>query len=243
MKKKYELCASLICGNPISLKDDIKALEKGGIDWIHFDVMDGSFVPRLGLYPELLKSVKELSQLPVDVHLMIDNPEQFVKAFAEAGADIIVIHAEATQHLHRAVQSIKALGVRAGVSLNPSTPLSVLDYVLGDIDMVMLMAINPGIVGHKLIPSMIDKISHLKNKLREYPNVKIEVDGGVTPESAPLMVKAGANMLVCGTSSIFKKDEDLSESVQKFRKLIELKVSKNASQSSNHHLRHRLTTR
>src|SRR3989344_2745842 len=226
MKRSYKLSASLICGSPTSLGEDIKVLEKGGIDTLHFDAMDGVFVPRLGLYPELLKSVKEISKLPVDVHLMIDNPEQFVKSFIDAGADIVVVHAESTKHLHRAIRTIRDLGGRAGVALNPATPLSVLDYVLEDIELVMLMTINPGIVGHELISLMMQKIADLREKLLGYPRMTIEIDGGVTPESASKMVEAGADLLVCGTSSSFKKREDLAESVRKFRNHVDRELAK-----------------
>lgn len=225
MTRPYQLSASLICGSHVSFEKDIAALKHGGIDALHFDVMDGMFVPRLGLYPELLKSIKEISNLPVDVHLMIERPEHFVKDFFEAGADIIVVHAEATRHLHHVIRTINALGCRAGVALNPATPLSILDYVLGDIELVMLMAINPGILGHKLIPSMIKKIVDLREKLIPYPNIRIEIDGGVSPESAASMVQAGADLLVCGTSSIYKKGEDLSKTVREFRKHIDAKLT------------------
>lgn len=215
------LSASLICGDPLALRNDLKEIEKGEMDMIHFDVMDGNFVPRFGFYPEILKAVKNESSLPVDVHLMIDEPVRFISAFAEAGADIIVVHAEATNNLHYAVRTIKEYGIEAGVSLNPATPLSVLDYVLDDITNVTLMAINPGIVGHKLIPGMMDKIAHLKTKIKNHPDIKIEIDGGVTPESATKMIQKGADILVCGTSSVFKPDRPLSESARAFRQLID----------------------
>lgn len=226
MKKNYKLLASLICGSPLEIGKEIKELEEGGMDGIHFDVMDGQFVPRLGLYSELLKSVKENSKLPVDVHLMIMNPENFVQEFVEAGADIVVVHQESTRHIHHAIRLIKESGGRAGVAINPGTPLSSLDYILEDIELVMLMVINPGIVGHKLIPSMVDKISHLKEKLKDYPDIKISIDGGVSPESAVNMIKAGADLLVCGTSSVFKKGENLTESARGFRKHIENNISR-----------------
>jgi len=224
VKNKYQLSASLICGSPLSLGEDIKALQLGGIDALHFDVMDGEFVPRLGLYPELLKSIKKVSKLPVDVHLMIDNPEQFIPAFVDAGADYIVVHAESTNHLHRSIQSIKRLGCKAGVALNPATPLNVLDYVLSDIELIMVMVINPGIVGHKLIPSMMQKIADIKKKIELYPNIKIEIDGGVTPGSAAKMVETGADILVCGTSSIFKGN-DLADNVRKFRNHVDSELN------------------
>jgi len=223
--KKYQLAASLICGNTLNLESEIRSLEKGGIDYIHFDVMDGSFVPRLGLHPEILRAVKSITKIPIDVHMMIDNPDFFIQDMAKAGADIIVVHAESTKHLHRTVKLIRDAGVKAGVALNPGTPLNVLDYVLDDISLVMLMAINPGIVGHKLIPRALDKISELKERLVNYPDMIIEIDGGVTPESAPQMITRGANLLVCGTSIIFKPDIAVGKKLKEVRKDIDLKLA------------------
>ncbi len=223
--KPYKLAASLICADILDLKSEIRSLEKGGVDYLHFDVMDGSFVPRLGLHPEIISAIKSISKLPIDVHLMIDNPDFFIPELIKAGADIIVVHAESTKHLHRSIKLIRDGGAKAGVALNPGTSLSVLDYLLDDINLVMLMAINPGIVGHKLIPRALDKISELKEKLEKYPNMIIEIDGGVTPESAPNMINRGANLLVCGTSIIFKPNVDLSKKVKEVRKEINLKLA------------------
>lgn len=220
----YKLAASLICSNILDLKSEILSLEDGGIDYIHFDVMDGNFVPRLGLYPEMLKAVKSITNTPIDVHLMIDNPESFIPDFVKAGGDIIVVHAESTKHLHRAIKLIRDMGARAGVALNAGTSLSALDYVLDDIDLVMLMAINPGIVGHKLIPRMLDKITELKEKLVNYPNMIIEVDGGVNPESAPEMIKRGADLIVCGTSMIFKPDIMVGQKLKEVRRDIDQRL-------------------
>ena len=223
--KPYKLAASLICADILDLKSEIRSLEKGGVDYLHFDVMDGSFVPRLGLHPEIISAIKSISKLPIDVHLMIDNPDFFIPELIKAGADIIVVHAESTKHLHRSIKLIRDGGAKAGVALNPGTSLSVLDYLLDDINLVMLMAINPCIVGHKLIPRALDKISELKEKLEKYPNMIIEIDGGVTPESAPNMINRGANLLVCGTSIIFKPNVDLSKKVKEVRKEINLKLA------------------
>lgn len=222
MKKntKYKLSASLICANMLDLKSDIKALENSGIDHIHFDVMDGNFVPRLGLHPEMLKEVKAITDIPVDVHLMIDNPIKYIPDFIKAGADTIIVHAESTKHLHHALKMVRDSGIKVGVALNIATPLNALDYVLDDIDLVLLMAINPGIVGHKLIPKTIDKISELKNKLINHKGVVIEIDGGVNKDSAPSMIKAGADILVCGSSSIFKKGKGISKQVEDFKDLL-----------------------
>ena len=225
----YNLLASLICGDPLALRSEITELEKGGIDGIHFDVMDGQFVPRLGLYPEYLKAVKDATSLPVDLHLMIEDPEDSIPAFIRAGVttkDVVVIHAESTKHLHYVVKTVRDAGFQAGVALNPATPLSVLEYVLPDIERVMLMAINPGILGHKLIPDMIRKIKDMKAMLAYYPHVHIEVDGGVSPESAATMVMAGADMLVCGTSAIYKKDRSLVDTITEFRAGIDAELTK-----------------
>lgn len=209
----------------LDLESEIRSLEEGGIDYIHFDVMDGNFVPRFGLHPEMLKAIKSITKIPVDVHLMIDNPDFFIREFVEAGGDIIVVHAETTRHLHHTIKMIRDMGARAGVALNPGTPLNVLDYILDDIDLVMLMAINPGIVGHKLIPRALDKISELKQKLADYPNIIIEVDGGVNPESAPEMIKHGADLLVCGTSMIFKPDIEVGEKLKEVRRSLDQKLA------------------
>ncbi len=220
-QKNYKLSASLVCADMIDIKGEIEKLEKGGIDYIHFDVMDNQFVPRFGLHPEILQAIKKITNIPIDVHLMVNNPENSIRIFADAGADIIVVHEESTPQLHRIIKLIKATGKKAGVALNPATSLSTLDYVLNDIDLVMLMAINPGILGHKLIPEMMDKITELKRKLKNYPNMLIEIDGGVTPDTAPEMIKRGANMLVCGTSTIFKPEGDVDTKIIELKKILD----------------------
>jgi len=219
--KNYKLSASLVCANMLDLKSDIKALEDGGIDRIHFDVMDGNFVPRLGLHPEMLEEVKTITDIPVDVHLMIDNPIKYIPDFIKAGADTIIVHAESTKHLHYALKMIRDSGAKAGVALNIATPLNVLDYILDDTDLVLLMAINPGIVGHKLIPKTIDKITELKEKLVNHKDIVIEIDGGVNKDSASTMIKAGADTLVSGSSSIFKKEKNITEQIKDFKSIID----------------------
>lgn len=219
-KKTFLLSASIICANTLDLKKDIKQLEDGEIDYLHFDIMDGAFVPRLGLFPEMLASIKTITKIPISVHLMIEHPDNFIPIFANAGADMIIIHAESTRHLDRSIRLIKNAGVKAGVALNPATPLSAIDYVLDNIDLVMLMAINPGIIGHALIPGTLKKISDLKNKLCDYPNILIEIDGGVTFKSAPDMIKFGANMLVCGSSTIFRPGENIAKKITELRQLL-----------------------
>lgn len=225
MKKNYLLSASLVCGNMLRFGEEIKELTMGKIDYLHFDVMDGVFVPRYGMFPEMLSQLRKLTNVPVDVHLMVANAEPYLKTFADSGASILVIHAESTAHLHRQIKLVKNLGLKAGVALNPATSFNVLDYILDDLDLVMLMAINPGIVGHKLIPSALEKIKELRKKLKNYPNIIIEIDGGVTPETAPIMIKAGADMLVCGTGTIYKPPIALDKKIKEVRKIIDKQLS------------------
>lgn len=211
MKKPIKLCASLICGDPINLEKDLAELQRSNIDMIHFDVMDGQFVPRYGLFPEILRSIKERFDFTVDVHMMTYNSEQYIEDFKKAGADYFNIHIESTKHVGRVIKRIKDAGMKPGIALNPGTPINSLEWIIEDIEMVVLMAINPGIVGHKLIPNIIKKIKELRNYGNQAGNhdLIIQIDGGVTPESIPLMVNAGADALVCGTGTIFRPHEDL----------------------------------
>lgn len=221
-KPVYKLGASIICANFINLEKDLQLIKKGGADYIHFDVMDGQFVPRFGLPPEYLKSIKNVCKLPVYVHMMIANPEPYLKNFTDVGADMIVVHTETCQHLHRTIQMIKSLGALAGVAINPATPLNVLDYVLDDLSLVVIMAINPGIVGHKFIPNMFNKIKELKDKIKNNKNLLIEVDGGVTFETSPELIKAGADALVCGSSTIFNQTKPIDKQLIKLRKKLDI---------------------
>lgn len=222
--RPYGLAASIICDRMLDLRSTLTQIEAGGIDQIHFDVMDGLFVPRYGLYPEVLAAIKSVTNIPVDVHCMVEDIEPYIPVFAKAGADYIVPHVEPMRHVHRTVKLIKDAGVKAGVALNIATPLNVLDYILDDIDLVMLMAINPGIVGHKLIPRALEKIAELKERL-EGRNIMIEIDGGVNPESAPLMIQKGATMLVCGTQMIFKPDVRFDEKIREVRENIDRELT------------------
>jgi len=221
--KKPILAASLICCEPLNIEKDVHELIKGDIDWIHFDVMDGQFVPRYGLYPEILTALRKLSNTTVDVHMMVENPEDYIEVFAAAKADYYCFHIEATQHAHRVVKKIIGTGMKAGVALNPATPVSSLEWVINDIGMVCLMAINPGIVGHKLIPSMQQKIKQLRAYAIEHgnPDLIIEIDGGVTFDTGREMITNGADALVCGTGSIFRPHEDtISNKIKSFRSLL-----------------------
>lgn len=225
MKKNYYLAGSLICANFLDLKNDISLLEKGGIDFLHFDVMDGLFVPRYGLFPEILQQVRTISSLPMDFHMMVENAEEYIDTFISYGAtqnDIFTVHAESTKHLDRVIRKIKSSGMKAGVAFNPATSLNTVKYLLEEIDLIMLMAINPGIVGHKLIPKMLNKIVDAKNMIEE-KNILIAVDGGVNPESAPVMLKNGANMLVCGSQTIFRSHEaPIDKKIADLKRILDL---------------------
>ena len=193
---------SILSADFAKLGEEVRAIDAAGADWIHIDVMDGHFVPNLTIGPGVVKALRPHSAKPFDVHLMISPVDNFVDAFAEAGADIITVHPEAGPHLHRTVQRIKALGKKAGVSLNPATPAKMLDYVLEDIDLVLVMSVNPGFGGQKFISSQLRKIEAIaKRAAKENLDVLIEVDGGIDAETAPLAVSAGANVLVAGSAT------------------------------------------
>lgn len=217
---KVKIAASLICADPLNLEAEVNDLIRAKADLIHFDVMDGHFVPRYGLYPEILSSIKKNKDCPiVDVHMMVSNPEDYIKLYSEAGADYYNFHIESCNHSHRIIKKIIASGMKPGIALNPDTPLHVLDWIIQDIEMVVLMTINPGIVGHKFIPEMLHKIESLKELAdKKNPDLIIELDGGVTPETIPSMISAGANALVCGNGTIFRPQEDTIEN-----KIIEIR--------------------
>ena len=194
---EYILSPSILAADFGMLANQIKITEESGAKYLHLDVMDGSFVPSISFGMPVIKSIRKYSNQVFDVHLMIDAPERYLEDFKEAGADIITVHTESTKHLHRTVTKIKELGLKAGVSLNPATPLSALEWILPELDMVLIMSVNPGFGGQKFIPFSLEKIK----KLREIaPYIDIEVDGGVNKENIGELVKAGANILVAGTA-------------------------------------------
>ena len=196
------IAPSILSADFARLGEEVRAIDEAGADWIHIDVMDGHFVPNLTIGPGVVKALRPHTQKPFDVHLMISPVDNFLDAFADAGADIITVHPEAGPHLHRTVQRVKALGKKAGVSLNPATPAKMLDYVLEDVDLVLVMSVNPGFGGQKFITSQLKKIEAIANRIaNESLDVFLEVDGGIDADTAPQAVNAGANVLVAGTAA------------------------------------------
>lgn len=203
-----ELSPSLLSADFTDLKSEIEVLDKNGVKYLHLDVMDGIFVPNISFGPMIIKQLRPLTNMVFDVHLMIEDPDRYVQNFKDAGAEILTVHYEACKHLHRTISYIKSLGMKAGVSLNPATNIEVLDYVLEDLDLVLIMSVNPGFGGQSFIPSAIDKIKNLKAKIRERNlNVIVEVDGGVKSTNVKDVIEAGADLIVSG-SDVFADKEN-----------------------------------
>ncbi len=206
-----KLAPSLLSANFARLEDEIKKVERGGADWLHIDVMDGHFVPNITIGPPVIRSIRKVSALPLDVHLMIENADYYLEDFAAAGADIITVHWEACTHIHRTVSRIKELGKKAGISLNPATPADMPKNMLGEVDLVLVMSVNPGFGGQRFIPTALEKIEYI-SRLKEEGGYgfEIEVDGGVTADNAEMLVRAGATVLVAGSSVYDTPSTELS---------------------------------
>jgi len=212
-----KIAPSILSADFSKLGEEIKDVERGGADYIHVDVMDGHFVPNITIGPLIVDSIRPITKLPLDVHLMIENPDQYIEAFAKAGADYITVHFEACRHLHRTIQLIKSLGVKAGVVLNPATPVQLIEPILADLDMVLLMTVNPGFGGQKFISSVLPKIKQVKELAEQKGlNLEIEVDGGVNEETAQLCIEAGATVLVAG-SAVFNQT-NREEAISRLKK-------------------------
>jgi len=218
--KTAKIAPSILSADFTRLAEEVKAVEQAGADYIHVDVMDGCFVPNITIGPLVVKAVRRSTRLPLDVHLMISDPDRFIDAFVKAGADILTIHAEAATHLHRSLHYIRTAGAKPSVSLNPATPLETIEYVLGDVDMVLLMTVNPGFESQAFIPGMVPKIERLRKMIDQRGlNSDIEVDGGINAETIAQVSAAGANVFVAGSAVFYSRN--YGETIRAMRDKIE----------------------
>lgn len=211
-----KIAPSILSADFAKLGEEIKEVEQGGADWIHVDVMDGHFVPNITIGPLIVEAIRPITSLPLDVHLMIEEPDRYIEQFAKAGADYITVHAEACRHLHRTIQLIRSFGVKPGVVLNPHTPVETIQHVLEDIDLVLFMTVNPGFGGQKFISSVVPKVKQLSDIVKERNlSLEIEIDGGINSETIGLCVEAGATVFVAGSAVYNQKDR--AAAIQKIR--------------------------
>lgn len=218
-----KIAPSLMCIDLMNVEKDIRALEYAGVDYFHIDIMDNHFVNNITLGFDFIDGIRRISKVPLDIHFMIEKPENSMQLLKMCNQeDIITVHYEATPHIQRALSYIKSLGAKAGIALNPGTPIHVLDDLLPDVDLILIMTVNPGFAGQKLIPATLNKINNLRKYLDEkrFDNIEIEVDGNVSFENAKLMHDYGANIYVGGTSSVFYKDSTIEENCKKLRNII-----------------------
>ncbi len=222
MSHAVKLSPSILSADFAHLARAVQEAEEAGVDWIHVDVMDGHFVPNLTMGPVVVQALRRVTTLPLDVHLMVEHPDRLIPAFVDAGADILTVHVEACTHLHRTVQHIKSLGKRAGVTLNPATPLTLLEEILPYVDLVLVMSVNPGFSGQAYIPTSTDKIARLREMLdaRGLSHVELEVDGGIKPSNVREVVRAGATVIVAA-SAIFNDRASVRENVMAMRRAME----------------------
>ena len=211
-----KIAPSILSADFTRLGEEVKSVEEAGADYIHIDVMDGHFVPNITIGPMIVEAVRRVTELPLDVHLMISNPDYFIEEFVQAGADIIAIHTEAVNHLHRSIQHIRNAGAKPAASLNPATPLQVIEYILDDLDMVVIMTVNPGFGGQEFISEVIPKIERLKEMIdKRGLDIEIEVDGGIKPDNISLVSSAGAGVFVAGSAVFGSKD--YAQTIQKMK--------------------------
>ena len=215
----FKIAPSILAADFANLTEEIRAVEEAGADWLHIDVMDGHFVPNLTIGPPVVASLRKVTGLPLDVHLMIEKPDNYLETFVQAGADLLTVHVETCPHLHRTLQCIHKLGKKAGVALNPATPLNFLEPILEEVDLILIMSVNPGFGGQEFIPQTLKRIQTVRKWIKKYSlKVDLEVDGGINENTLSQVVKAGANVFVAG-SAIFGKN-DYNKIIRQFREEI-----------------------